>query len=227
MNALSQVFSPKRESVAHHEHARRLKAEFEKTAIPQLSRLYAAAFYFTRNKTNAEDLVQETYLRAFSFFDHFTPGTNCRAWLLSIMRNLFINRYRQRAHEPETIDWDTIDNKYEGMLAAEEKTSSKDPEELFSSKLLGDRISQAFQELPEDYRAAIVLVDVQELTYEETAKVLDCPIGTVRSRVSRGRRLLQIALREYALERGLIEPTQRESGQGVDSVSVFQRRYEP
>ena len=204
MNILAQAFTG-REPVARDDQTMTRKAQFEKAAIPELSRLYAAAFYFTRNKTEAEDLVQETYLRAFSFFDQFTPGTNCRAWLLSIMRNLFINRYRQREHEPESVDWDKIDNHYERMLSAEQNTPSNNPEELFSSKVLGDRIGQALEELPEEYRAAIVLVDIQELTYEETAKVLNCPIGTVRSRVSRGRRLLQVALRDYALEQGLIK----------------------
>ena len=96
--------------------------------------------------------MQETYLRAFKLFDQFTPGTNCRAWLLSILRNLFINRYRQREHEPESVDWDTIDSKYEGMIAEEEKANSKNPEEIFVSKLMGDEIGKALQALPEDYR---------------------------------------------------------------------------
>ena len=212
MNVLTQVFSRERESLSHRDRVRKLKAQFENVALPQLSRLYAAAFYFTKDKTDAEDLVQETYLRAFSFFDHFIPGTNCRAWLLSIMRNIFINRYRQRQREGESVNWDEIDSKYESMVAEEDKTRSKTPEELFLSKLMGDQISKALQELPEDYRTAIVLVDVQDLTYEETAKVMECPIGTVRSRVSRGRQLLQVALREYALEQGLIKKSTTENG---------------
>ena len=212
MNVLTQVLSRGRESLAACDRERKLKAEFEDIVMPQLSRLYAAAFYFTKDKTDAEDLVQETYLRALTFFDHFTPGTNCRAWLLSIMRNLFINRYRQRQREVESVDWEKIDSKYESMVAEEDKAGSKTPEELFHSKLMREQISKALQELPEDYRTAIVLVDIQELTYEETAEIMRCPIGTVRSRVSRGRRLLQVALREYAVERGLIkESTQKES----------------
>jgi len=211
MNVLTQVLSRERESLAHRDRARRLRAEFENIAIPHLSRLYAAAFYFTKDKTEAEDLVQETYLRAFSFFDHFTPGTNCRAWLLSIMRNLFINRYRQRRQESESVNWDKIDSKCEIMIAEAEKANSENPENLFFSKLMGNEISKALQRLPEEYRAAIVLVDIQDLTYEETAKIMECPIGTVRSRVSRGRRLLQVALRDYALEQGLIKKSTTEA----------------
>jgi RNA polymerase sigma-70 factor (ECF subfamily) len=210
MNVLTQVLSRERGSLSDRDRPRKLKAEFENLAIPQLNRLYAAAFYFTKDKTEAEDLVQETYLRAFSFFDHFTPGTNCRAWLISIMRNLFINRYRQKQREPEQIDWEIIDQTYETMIAGGEKSDRHDPETMVVSKLTGDEISKALQELPEEFRTAIVLVDVEDLTYEETAKIMGCPVGTVRSRVSRGRRLLQVALREYAVERGLIkDSTQR------------------
>lgn len=121
------------------------------------------------------------------------------------MRNLFINRYRQRQREPESVDWEKIDQNYETMIAEEENGNSENPERLFFAKLVGDEIRKALQELPEEFRTAIVLVDIQELTYEQTAKIMDCPVGTVRSRVSRGRRLLQVALRDYAVERGLIK----------------------
>jgi RNA polymerase sigma-70 factor (ECF subfamily) len=118
------------------------------------------------------------------------------------VRNLFINRYRERQYERPAVDWERIDDKYESMVVEEGKTPNT-PEELFSSKSLGDQITKALQEVPEDYRTAVVLVDIEELTYEETAKVMECPTGTVRSRVSRGRRLLQVALRDYAAERAL------------------------
>jgi len=182
-----------------------LKAEFERVALPQLSHIYTSAFYLTRDKTEAEDLVQETYLRALRFFDKFQPGTNCRAWLLSILRNLFINRYRQKRKEPEKVDWEKIEQVYESMVQQGEKAERDNPENQLISRLMDEEVERALRELSEEYRMAIVLVDIEELSYEEAAKVMECAIGTVRSRVSRGRRMLQVALRNYALKRGLIK----------------------
>ncbi len=175
-----------------------LETEFELIALPNLSHLFTAAFYFTKDNAEAEDLVQETYLRAFCFFDKFQPGTNCRAWLLSILRNLFINRYRQRRKEPETVDWETIDQVYEFMVEEGERGN---PESLIFSKVMDDEVEEALRELPEEFRTAIVLVDIEELSYEEAAKVMGCPIGTIRSRISRGRQILQVTLRDYTLQR--------------------------
>jgi len=161
-------------------------AAFEQAALPEISHLYTSAFYLTRNKTEAEDLVQETYLRAFRFFDKFQPGTNCRAWLLSIQRNLFINRYQQKKREPEIVDWQRIDQVYESMVDRGEKGERGNPENQLISRLMGEEMEMALRELPEEFRMAIVLVDIEELSYEEAAKVMECPIGTVRSRISRG-----------------------------------------
>jgi RNA polymerase sigma-70 factor (ECF subfamily) len=180
-----------------------LRAEFERVALPQLSHLYTSAFYLTKDKTEAEDLVQETYLRALRFFHKFQPETNCRAWLLSIMRNLFINRYQQKKRAVKAVDWEEIDQVYESMVGQEEKTERDNPEGFLISQLMDEEVEKALRELPEEFRTAIVLVDIEELSYEEAAKVMECAIGTIRSRVSRGRRLLQVALRDYALERGL------------------------
>ena len=175
-----------------------LEAEFELIALPELSHLFTAALYLTKDNAEAEDLVQETYLRAFRFFGKFQPGTNCRAWLLSILRNLFINRYRQRRKEPETVDWGKIDQVYVSMVEEGERGN---PESLICSKVMGDEVEEALRELPEEFRTVIVLVDIEELSYEEAAKVMGCPIGTVRSRVSRGHQILQVTLRDYALQR--------------------------
>lgn len=182
-----------------------LRDDFHQVALPLLDRVYRAALYLTKDKDQAEDLVQETYLRAFSSFNRFEPGTNCRAWLLSILRNLFINRYRQRQRAPESIDWEKVERGYETTIAGEEKSDRQDPETLVFSKLTGDEINKALQELPEEFRTAIILVDIEELSYEEASQAMGCPVGTIRSRLSRGRRLLQVALRDYALERGLIK----------------------
>ena len=179
------------------------KADFERVAIPHLSYIYTAALYLTKDEHEAEDLVQETYLRAYRFFHKFEPGTNCRAWLLSIQRHLFINRYRQTKKQPDFLDWDKIDQDYELFALSQENTEKSNPENAFHSDVLGPEVEKALKELPEEFRTAIVLVDIDELTYEEAAQILECPIGTVRSRLSRGRRILQLALRDYALERGL------------------------
>ena len=181
-----------------------LKAEFERAALPEFSHLYTSAFYLTKNKTEAEDLVQETYLCAFRFFDKFQPGTNCRAWLLSILRNLFISRYQEKKREPEIVDWQRIDQVYQSMVDRGEKGERGNPENQLISRLMGEEMEMALRELPEEFRMAIVLVDIQELSYEEAAKAMECPIGTVRSRISGGRRILQVTLRGYALESGLI-----------------------
>jgi len=182
-----------------------LKVEFEQAALPHLSHLYTAAYYLIKDKSEAEDLVQETYLRAFRFFHKFRPGTNCRAWLLSILRNLFVNRYRERQREPGLVDWERIDQAYESMVAQYGGAEADNPESLFFSRLMDQEVEQPLRELPEEFRSAVILVDIEELRYDEAARVLDCPIGTVRSRVSRGRRMLQVALRAYALKRGVIK----------------------
>ena len=168
------------------------REEFEREALPHLSHLYTAAYYLTKNKTEAEDLVQDTYLRAFRFFDKFQPGTNCRAWLLSIQRRLAINRYCHKKRGPETVDWAEVELVYDSMVEQGERAN---PESLLFSMQTYVDIERTLKKLPEEFRMALVLVDIQELTYEEAAQVMRCPIGTIRSRVSRGRRLLQVRLK--------------------------------
>lgn len=180
--------------------------EFEREALPHLSYLYTSAYYLTKDETEAEDLVQETYLAAFRFFAKFQPGTNCRAWLLSILRHLFINRYWKKRREPKTVDLEKVEEVYESMV---EQGEGADPESLLFSKLVGGDVEKALKELPEEFRTAVVLVEIEELTYEEAAKVIGCPVGTIRSRVSRGRRMLQVRLRDYAIERGFIDKNAR------------------
>jgi len=179
------------------------RRRFEATALPFLSALYAYAVRLTRNGETARDLVQETYLRAYRFFHKFEPGTNCRAWLLSIQRHLFINRYRQRKNQPELIDWEKIDRDYDSLALGHDDLQKWNPESILCSQGMAPEIEKALKKLPEEFRSAIILVDIDELTYEEAAQILECPIGTVRSRLSRGRRMLQVALRDYTLERGL------------------------
>jgi RNA polymerase sigma-70 factor (ECF subfamily) len=205
MCGTTEVFSGRRLVLSSLKRKEALKAEFERVALPQLSHLYTAAHYLTKNEAEAEDLVQETYLRAFRFFHKFQPGTNLRAWLLSIQRHLFINRYQQKKREPEMVDWEKIDQVYESIVIQQEKAGNDNPENLFMSQIMDHEVAQALKGLPEEFRTAIILVDIEELTYEEAAKMLDCPVGTVRSRLSRGRRMLQVALREYALKKGMLK----------------------
>jgi RNA polymerase sigma-70 factor (ECF subfamily) len=165
-----------------------------------MDRIYNAALYMCRNADDAADLTQETFLRAYRSWHLFAAGTNCKAWLLTILQNTFRNRYRSQRRRPTEVELD--EEHYE---AGEAGGESSDPAELLSARVLDDEIEQALRELPEEFMQAVLLVDLEELTYEEAAAVLGCPIGTVRSRLSRGRRLLEMALREYARRRRITE----------------------
>jgi len=177
------------------------RAEFEAEALPHLDHLYSAAFYLCRDRDRASDLVQETFLRAFRFFHQFESGTNCRAWLLTILHNTFRNQYRAGQRSRGQVD---IDEAATAREATEASGIDSDPQTLVLSEMMDQEIVQALGELPEEFRSAIVAVDLQELTYEEGARALGCPVGTVRSRLSRGRRLLERKLADYARERGLL-----------------------
>jgi RNA polymerase sigma-70 factor (ECF subfamily) len=181
------------------------QALFARWALPHKDYMYTACLYLTRHKEEAEDLFQETYLRAFRFFHQFTPGTNCRAWLLTIMHNAFKNRYPQRLRESRTLEFDNAAREYEKRLLANGEAGRDDPAEVLLSRLVDSEITDALRALPEEYRSTLLLVDIEELTYEEAAVVLACPLGTVRSRLSRARRLLRQALATYARKRGYTE----------------------
>jgi len=178
------------------------QALFAQWALPHKDYVYTACLYLTRHKEEAEDLFQETYLRAFRFFHQFTLGTNCRAWLLTIMHNAFKNRYSQRLRATRVLEFDEAAREYEKKLLADGETGRDDPAEVLLSRIVDSEITDALRALPEEYRSTLLLVDIEELTYEEAAAVLHCPIGTVRSRLSRARRLLRQALSTYARERG-------------------------
>lgn len=174
--------------------------EFEREALPHLNALYSFAVRLCRNRDDAQDIVQETFLRAFRFFDSFEPGTNCKAWLFRILKNTYINKYRHDAREPETVEYDVIEEFYESVRA--DYTESTNGEEKFFASMLGDEVTAALDSLPEDFRTAVVLCDIEGCTYEEIAAFLDCPIGTVRSRLHRARSMLAARLAEYAKTRG-------------------------
>ncbi|MCI0349857.1 MAG: sigma-70 family RNA polymerase sigma factor [Acidobacteriales bacterium] len=170
--------------------------------------IYGAAWRLLHNEQDAADLVQETYLRAFRTFPSFRPGTNCKAWLFTILYSIFINRYHQQRRRPSLVALDEL-----GDTVADPSA----PVEF--ARLLDDRtiqwedaeVSAALKQLPDEFRLTVLLVDVEGLTYEEAAASLQCPVGTVRSRLARARRALFESLREYARERGLL-PRERRAG---------------
>jgi RNA polymerase sigma-70 factor (ECF subfamily) len=180
--------------------------EFERTALVHLDSLFAVALRLTRNRAEAEDVVQEACLRAFRHFDRFDPGTNCRAWLLTIMRNVFLNRRRAAGREQPEADLATLDGGDDAGPAHAPPLESPD-DRLFRSVLHGD-VDRALGTLPLAFREAVVLADLEGLSYREIADVIGCPIGTVMSRLARGRRLLRRALARCGHEYGYTRTTE-------------------
>lgn len=179
------------------------RLRFEREAVPLMDQLYTTALYLTRDPTAAEDLTQETYLRAFRFWDRFTPGTNCKAWMMTILHNLFRNRYRDRQRESRTIEYD--EELFDSAVARDDELQQNDPADEVMRELFDDEVEAALAALPADFREVVVLVDLQGLSYEEAAEAVGCPIGTIRSRLSRARRLLYRRLETYGRERGLVK----------------------
>ena len=174
--------------------------DFESEALPHLDALYNFALKMTGDTDEADDLVQETFLRAFRFFDKFEKGTNSKAWLFRIMKNSFINDYRKSSREPNKVDYDDIQNFYETIKANEVKTQHVQ-EDAFAN-LLDDELTKAVSGLPEDFRTVIILSDIEGFSYEEIAEFVDCPVGTVRSRLHRARKMLYTKLYSYGKEKG-------------------------
>lgn len=199
MNALADNKALPRTSVpaktAHH-------AEFEREALPHMDILYNFALRTTGNGQDAEDLVQETFLKAYRFWDKYEKGTNIRAWLFRIMKNSHINRYRKESKAPETVDFDEIKEFYNTVR--EEGADPNDLQESLLGNLLDDDVTNAVAELPDDFRTVVILSDIERLTYEEIAEFVDIPLGTVRSRLHRGRKLLRARLLDYARNRGYV-----------------------
>ncbi|PKL83813.1 MAG: RNA polymerase subunit sigma [Ignavibacteriae bacterium HGW-Ignavibacteriae-3] len=178
-------------------------AEFENEAVPHMDAVYNFALRMTGDEDDADDLVQETFMKAFRFFDKFERGTNCKAWLFRILKNSFINDYRKQKKEPDKVDYDDIQNFYENIKSNE--VDSRHYEMDAFSNLLDDDISKAITELPEDFRTVIILNDIEGFTYEEIADFVDIPVGTVRSRLHRARKMLYVQLYDYAKDKGFIK----------------------
>jgi RNA polymerase sigma-70 factor, ECF subfamily len=178
---------------------------FEREALSHLGSLLAVGTRLTKNTAEAEDLVQDTFVKAFRARRQFEAGTNMRAWLLRILTNTFINRYRRGGLEKSVFEGPDADPLADGWIGASTLAAMRDPESVALRPVLEREIGRALDELPEEFRLAVVLADVEELSYREIADVMGCPIGTVMSRLHRGRRLLKGRLYEHARALGIVK----------------------
>ena len=184
------------------------RRNFEQTALPLLDNLYGAAIRLTRDPSEAEDLVQDSMVRAYRFWDTFKQGTNIKAWMFTILRNTFINGYHRRGRKRTFHNDVNAQMRSLGPTVAVGNSGSQPPgpEEAVSSRVTQVRIREALDSLPPDYRLAVTLADLEGLSYKEIADVMECPIGTVMSRIYRGRKLLYKLLYDHALEIGAVDP---------------------
>lgn len=182
--------------------------DFETAAIPFLDPLYNMAYRLTRNADDAQDLVQETYLKAYKYYDKFEKGTNLKAWLFRIMKNTFINNYRKKQSQPLQSAFDDIEESFESLVSEDAGQAIKDPEQNALENVLDEDVQGALDGLREDYRMVILLVDIEGFSYKEAAEILEVPVGTVMSRLYRGRKLLEKTLLGYARRYGYMRNTE-------------------
>lgn len=183
--------------------------EFEEQAIPFMDQLYAAAMRMTRNPADAADLVQETFVKAFASWSSFTQGTNLKAWLYRILTNTYINIYRKKQREPFQGALDDLEDWQMGGAESTTATHSRSAEAEAIDRMPASVVKDALQEVPEDFRLAVYLADVEGFAYQEIADIMKTPIGTVMSRLHRGRRMLRELLADYAAERGIAAASTR------------------
>ncbi len=176
---------------------------FEKEFFPHMDALYNFAFHLTYDEDDANDLVQETYMKAYRFANSYVEGTNAKAWLFKILKNAFINEYRKKSKQPNKVDYEEIVS-YHDQEDAQLVGTLDLREEIFQD-MLGDEVTKAINTLPVDFRTVILLCDIEGFTYEEIAKIIDIPIGTVRSRLHRARQMLKELLEDYAKTLGYKE----------------------
>ncbi|MCB9702310.1 MAG: sigma-70 family RNA polymerase sigma factor [Myxococcales bacterium] len=198
---------------------RAARQAFEETALPHLDSLYGVALRMTRDRAAAEDLVQDTMVRAYRFWHRFEPGTSVRAWLFTILRNTFVNTYhRDNRERARTAELATQIAPLERSGAAGLSGAPPSPDQAVAAKVAAEEIRAALAELPEDYRLAVLLADLEGLAYKEIAAVMECPIGTVMSRLYRGRRLLKKALEDR------IDPRELAPSSPLISLDAFRKR---
>ncbi len=173
---------------------------FEKELLPHIDALKTFAFHLAYNEEDANDLVQETYMKAYRFIDKYIEGTNAKAWLFKILKNAYINEYRKKSKQPTKVDFEDIVNYHDSD--DKNNTGYLDLREEIFENMMGDEVTNAINKLPIDFRTVILLCDVEGFTYEEISKIINVPIGTVRSRLFRARNMLKEKLKEYALSKG-------------------------
>lgn len=178
------------------------RVDFEREVMPHLPALYGVALRMTKNEGDAEDLVQETVLRAYRFFDSFEAGTNCKAWLFRILTNIFCNRYREREREQEILDEVESSDANLGQFVS---GGPRDVETALLGRMVSHDVERALAAVPSEFRLAVILADLEDFSYKEIAEIMECPAGTVMSRLYRGRKILQKLLFDYAVEQGIIK----------------------
>ncbi len=202
------------------------RTAFQEEALPHIDALYGVALRLVKNERDAEDLVQDTFLKAFNHFDKYAPGTNCKAWLFKILTNTFINSYRKKQKERTyLVDEDSL-SLFERLPARDEdelERSFSSEEELFLH-LFGDEVRAALELVPLDFRLVVLFADLQDFSYKEIAEIMDCPIGTVMSRLYRGRRMLQKVLVDYAVKSGCLQMDPRQDEGDLLSLAEYRRR---
>ncbi|HVZ74298.1 MAG TPA: sigma-70 family RNA polymerase sigma factor [Polyangia bacterium] len=201
-------------------------SDFEREALPHVPALYAAALRMTRHEKDAEDLVQDALLRAYRFFDTFEAGTNCKAWLFRILTNVFCNRYREREREHEILDEaESSTANLEQFLggASAHGREVGEVENALLGHMVSSDVEKALAALPSDFRMAVIYADLEDFSYKEIAEIMECPTGTVMSRLFRGRKMLQQLLYRYAVEQGIIKSA-APAGAALDEPSEHDAR---
>ena len=203
------------------------RAEFERQVLPHLNLLYGVGYRLTRSARDAEDLVQDTVLRAYRFWDSFQEHSNCKAWLCRILTNTFINRYQKSKRNREVLreavaEQQTLD----GILMHERAEGQQGPQDLLINRALSDEVELALAELPADFRIAVVLCDIQGFSYREIAEVMECPVGTVMSRLYRGRRILKKSLEEFATQQGFLKKKDTSETTSTEDAVVSLAEYQ-
>jgi RNA polymerase sigma-70 factor, ECF subfamily len=196
----------------------RTKSEFEELALSHLDPLYSAALRLTKNERDAEDLVQDTCMRAYRFFDKFERGTNIKAWLFKILTNT------RKVKERSVVEGVERESVHDQFVSRDATDFAANPEQYFFDRLLSDDVLRAIDALPIDFRLVVILADLQEFSYKEIAEILECPVGTVMSRLFRGRKLLQKTLREYAEGQGVLSKSPEAGGSQVSVLEEYRRR---
>ena len=174
---------------------------FEAEAVTHMDALYNSALKLTYNEDDAKDLIQESYFKAFRFFEQFEPGTSCKAWLFKILKNTFINKYRKKVKQPEQVDFNAVES-FVDLIKDKNYDEDEALDDGIVNSYLSDEINEALTKLSYEFKMVLILSDVEGFSYKEIADIMDCPIGTIRSRLSRARKMMFKNLLKYAKKEG-------------------------